>query len=129
MENDEFSKKYPALAKDLDRKKRSVPIQSVRLTEEGKTTKAQSPNEENPTRDYAPGRIFSGYDPGPIDFIRRCSTKEEALEIIDYLERKQQITEQYAKELRKQVKEEGLETFGSEKKWGHYEKVNRMSSP
>ena len=38
-------------------------------------------------------RKFQGYTPSVIDFICRCSTEEEAMEIIDYMYRKGDISE------------------------------------
>jgi len=68
-------------------------------------------------------RKFAGYDPTVIDFICRCSTIEEALEIIDFMLKRQEITEEYAQELKKQLKEDGLESFGPHRTPGYYERA------
>jgi hypothetical protein len=68
-------------------------------------------------------RKFRGYTPGVIDFICRCSTEEEALEIIDYMHKKGDITEDYANELKKQLKDKGLEFFGEHRAPGYYERA------
>ena len=52
-------------------------------------------------------RKFSGHTPGVIDFICRCKTEEEALEIIDYMLRKGDISENHSNDLKNQLKEKG----------------------
>jgi len=61
-------------------------------------------------------------DPGAIDFIRRCSTKEEAFEIIDFLLKRNEITSGEYQNLKEQIKNQGLSSFGPLKKYGYYEK-------
>ena len=68
-------------------------------------------------------RKFMGYIPGVIDFICRCSTDEEALEIIEYMLSKGDISEKHAKELKKQLQERGLEFFGEHRAPGYYERA------
>ena len=64
-----------------------------------------------------------GYTPGVIDFICRCSTEEEALEIIEYMLSKGDISEKQANELKKQLQEKGLEFFGEHRAPGYYERA------
>jgi hypothetical protein len=61
-----------------------------------------------------------GYDPSILDFLRRCDNDREALEIVDYLERRGEITETYAASLRKRIKEKGVRSFGEKRAPGHY---------
>jgi len=103
MERDEFKKRFPAIAKEV---------------EEGKG-KADLEFEVKPPK---PQRRFAGYDPDVIDFIRRCSGEEEALEIIEYFRGREEITVDEAERLRRQLEEEGLRSFGSKKKPGYYER-------
>ena len=63
---------------------------------------------------------FAGYDPNAIDFIRRCDTEEEAIEIIIFLEKKGDLTSEQAQALRKQLLEKGLRSFGEKKEEGFY---------
>lgn len=102
MKHDEFKKRFPALAKEM---------------EEGKG-KADLEFEVEPPK---PRRRFAGYDPDIIDFIRRCSGEEEALEIIEYLRGRDEVSVDEAERLRRQLEEEGLMSFGSKKEPGHYE--------
>jgi len=103
MERDEFKKRFPALAKEM---------------EEGKS-KADLKFEVEPPQ---PKRRFAGYIPGPADYLRRCSSEEEAHEIIDYLKGRGEITGEEANRLRRQLEEEGLRSFGPKKKPGYYER-------
>ncbi len=68
-------------------------------------------------------RKFTGYTPSVVDFICRCSSEEEAMEIIEYMLSKGDISENHAKELKKQLNERGLDFFGEHRAPGFYEKV------
>lgn len=68
-------------------------------------------------------RRFKGYTPSVIDFICRCSTEEEAIEIIEYMHKKDDVSEDFANELKKQLKEKGLAFFGEHRAPGYYERV------
>lgn len=61
-----------------------------------------------------------GFEPNVIDFIKRCDKDEEALEIIDFLERKGEITKEYAESLRARIRERGVRSFGRKRKPGYY---------
>jgi len=107
-----FKKLFPNLYKEIVEGKMSVSIDSVRTSAEEAEKTASVP--KNP--------IYPGFTPGAIDFIRRCSSEQEALEVIDYLERTGEITEEYANKLRQQLKEKGLRSFGPKKEYGYYQK-------
>jgi len=68
-------------------------------------------------------RKFQGYMPGVIDFICRCKTEAEALEIIEYMLSKGEITEDYASSLKEHLKDKGLEFFGEHRAPGFYERA------
>jgi hypothetical protein len=55
-----------------------------------------------------------------VDFLRRCDTNAQAEEIIAYLEKKGEITPQYATELRSKLKAGGVRCFGPKKEEFHY---------
>lgn len=103
MERDEFKKRFPTLAKEM---------------EEGKG-KADLSFEVEPPQ---PRRRFAGYTPGAEDYLRRCSGEEEASEIIDYLRDREEITSEEADRLHRQLREEGLRSFGPKKEPGYYER-------
>ena len=109
---EQFRRRFPHLATELESSRSRLRIDGVRW-EEGDRT----PAEESASR----GRLGS-YSPDPIDFIRRCETKEQALEIIAFLEKRKEIDAAYAESLRHQLETHGLESFGARKTWGHYER-------
>lgn len=102
MEKEDFKKKYPKLAEELETGTGKADIQF----------EVEKPQ---------PLRKFAGYDPNIVDFIRRCSTKEQALEIIEYMKTREEITVEEAENYCKQLEEEGLESFGRKKQPGYYE--------
>lgn len=59
-------------------------------------------------------------EPTVVDFIRRCDTPEQALEIIEFMEKEGEITPEYAEKLRRQLTEKGLRSFGPKKEPGYY---------
>lgn len=105
-DRDEFRENFPALAKELEEE--GVPIDSYRTGEERDV--------EDELMD------FSGYNPTVIDFLRRCETDDEALEIINWMEARGEITPEMAKDLRITLVKRGVRAFGSKKEWGWYDR-------
>jgi len=101
-----FEKMFPSLAKELDGRRQSVAINSVR---------SDVRTGESASTDH-----FSVYMPDVIDFIRRCDTPRQAAAIINYLETQGEITRTYAQRLRSQLKEKGVRSFGAKKEDGYY---------
>jgi hypothetical protein len=101
MTLNELKKIFPHLAKELNGKNQSLPISGVRF-------------DPSSTEDW------SEYSPDVIDFLRRCTTLTEGLEIIDFLEAQQEITPDYAIQLRKQLQDQGIRSFGSKKENDFY---------
>ena len=60
------------------------------------------------------------FNPQAVDFIRRCDTEAQAEEIIVYLQKKGEITKEYAQQLRCQLKKDGVRSFGPKKEENHY---------
>ncbi|RLF91579.1 DUF2095 domain-containing protein [Thermococci archaeon] len=106
----EFKEKFPALAKELEGSE-GVGISGIRLDEYQVLLE-----EEEDKID------FSGYNPTIIDFLRRCETDEEALEIINWMEKQGEITPEMAKQLRVTLVHKGVRAFGPKKEWGWYER-------
>lgn len=97
MEKDRFKNLFPNLAKELERGESRV-------------------NFENIEKDNPPNkRKWAGHDPDVLDFIQRCDDVEQAEEVIDFLERRGEISPKRASELRKQIQEQGLRSFGVKK--------------
>ena len=101
-----FQKMFPNLAQEMESGEHGTTINSVR----------SDPN----TGEKAVAKRFTGYTPDAIDFLRRCDKGEQAEEIISYLEKRGEITPEYAKKLRKQLKEKGVRSFGSKKEDDYY---------
>lgn len=101
---EEFKKKFPKLAEEIfggSSKKVELRVQM---------------NLPDPWR---------GYVPTPIDYIRRCKTVEEALNVLDYLQKRGELTEEEATELKKILREGGIEAFGGKKEDDYYYKQAR----
>lgn len=103
MERKEFKKKFPKLADEIDQG----------VGKAGLDFEVEKPK---------PQRKFAGYDPGVIDFIRRCTNDIQALEIIEYMKNREEITFEEAEQLCKQLTEQGLRSFGRKKDPGFYER-------
>lgn len=104
IEDEEFEDVFPTLFREIKDGEKGI------LKEEQRTSSGSKK-----------ARKFRGHTPGAIDFICRCKSEQEAEEIIDYLLRKGEITEEYANNLKKQLQEKGLEYFGEHRTPGYYE--------
>jgi hypothetical protein len=101
-----FKKMFPNLAKEMEENQQRIKISSVR-SDVSAAEQASSPR-------------FANYMPDVVDFIRRCDNEQQAEEIINYLEKRKEITSDYAKRLRKQLKEKGVRSFGPKKEDDYY---------
>jgi hypothetical protein len=106
-----FKKMFPNLAKELGGES-TIPIDSVR------TNPADA---EKSIIDR-----FHNYNPTVVDFIRRCNTEKEADEIVEYLQKRSEITKEHAQQLRKQLKEKGVRSFGPKKEEDYYFKFGGL---
>ena len=102
-----FKKMFPNLSEELEGGESKVSIDSVRTDSEN-AEKSLSDNK------------FRNYNPTVVDFIRRCDTEAQAESIIAYLEKKGELTKEYAGKLRKQLKRKGVRSFGSKKEENYY---------
>jgi hypothetical protein len=101
-----FKKMFPNLSEELEGGDSKVAIDSVRTDSDA--TEKSMPDK------------FRNYDPNVVDFIRRCDTEAQAEEIIAYLEKKGEVTKEYAAKLRKQLKKKGVRSFGPKKEENYY---------
>ena len=108
----EFQERFPNLAAEMEESSAAVRIDGVRWQE---SDRAKTVEMSQPAR-------FAKYEPDIIDFVRRCGTEEEALEIITFMEQRGEIDGEHARALRHQLRARGLRSFGSKKTWGHYER-------
>jgi len=115
----EFNENFPHLITEITGKKKSVKIDSIETNID--TIHLNSNNKHHP-RELV--------NPGVIDFIRRCTTIEEAFSILDYLAKRKEISESDYTSYKNQIlKKESLREFidkhGGFKRPGYYEKKFR----
>jgi len=112
IEKKRFRKIFPHLAEELEGEEQKIAISSVRS--------------DIKTGEKASSNKFAEYMPDVIDFIRRCDNEQQAEEIISYMERRGEISSEYAEKLRKQLKERGVRSFGSNKEDDYYFKQGSL---
>ena len=106
VEKKRFRRMFPSLAQELERENCGTKINSVRS--------------DPTTGEKTASKRFTDYTPDVIDYLRRCDKAEQAKEIIGYLEKRREISVEYARKLRKQLKEKGVRSFGSKKEDDYY---------
>lgn len=106
FDKEAFRKMFPNLAKELESGRSRATISSVRT--------------DVRVAEDASSNMFVSYTPDVVDFIRRCDTEEQAEEIITYMERRGEISREYAERLRKQLKDKGVRSFGPKKESNYY---------
>ncbi|UCH56645.1 MAG: DUF2095 family protein [Candidatus Bathyarchaeota archaeon] len=111
MEKKRFKELFPHLAREVE-----AGISRVSLDDEQ--------DDKAPSAKGAP-RKWAGYNPDVVGFIRRCKTVEQASEVIKYMEERGEITPERAAELKKQLEESGLSSFGNRKEDGFYHRNER----
>ncbi|MBY8983819.1 MAG: DUF2095 family protein [Candidatus Lokiarchaeota archaeon] len=117
-EKDELKEKFPYLITEIAGKKKSLKIDSIENNTESTQLKVEKPY---------PDELIN---PTAIDFLRRCTNNNEALSILDYLLKQEEISEKDYNSFKNQIlKGEGLKTFidkhGGFKSHGYYEKKYR----
>ena len=100
IDKKKLREEFPNLAKELEGPEMAAPIEGVRSSEET-------------------------IDLDIIRVIRRCDNEEQAVEIINYMLRRKEISQEQADNILKQLKESGLRSFGSKVTWGHLEREYR----
>ena len=105
MEKERFKKFFPHLAKEMENGVSKVSVEQSQSTE------------EQGIREL---RKWAGYNPDVVDFIRRCETTTQAKKIISFLESQGEITDKRATELKEQLMEKGVRSFGRNKEQGFY---------
>jgi hypothetical protein len=63
---------------------------------------------------------FSNYEPNVYDFLERAKTDKEGFELLDYLVQQKQISTKTAKQLKNQITESGIRSFGPIRTINHY---------
>ena len=117
-DKDEINEKFPHLITEIAGKKKTIKIEAIKNNTDLKQSRliTSSPNEL--------------FNPGAIDFLRRCTNRNEALNILDYLLKVKEISKNEHHSFKNQIlKEKGLKEFidkhGGFKSPGYYEKKYR----
>jgi len=108
---------FPHLYDELETGETKVSIDAVRKNTEAVENADCEEAEFEPT--VLPDKLRH-FNPCAVDFIRRCDTEKQAEEIIAYLQKKGEITKEYAEELRCQLKQGGVRSFGPKKEEYYY---------
>jgi hypothetical protein len=111
FDDTEFKRKFPHLYEELE-----------------DSTSGESEGSENPESQNTEPHVSDTYSADAISYIRRARTNEEAIEVVNYLRKRGELSETDASGIIKQVKERGLRSFGSLKTWGHYERELRKNT-
>ena len=110
FEKKRFKRMFPNLTEEMETGENRVGISSVRsdtaVAERATTAKR-----------------FDNYVPDAVDYIRRCDNEKQAEEIVIYLEKRHEITVEYAQKLRKQLKTKGVRSFGPKKADDYYSRA------
>ncbi|MFX1578763.1 MAG: DUF2095 family protein [Promethearchaeota archaeon] len=104
-EDGEFREAFPALSKELEEKS----TKTFRI--DGVRTMAEETDSTGGSRTFTPD---------VVDYIRRCDTVSQAIEIVDFLMKRNEISPSQAREIKGQLKTDGLRSFGSKKEKDHY---------
>ena len=109
MEKKDVKRLFPHLADELESGVSRVDFDKI--------------NEPPPSTEpsYKEDRKYADFQPSTVDFIRRCRNPKQAEEIIAFLEKKGDIKNKEADALRKQLRGQGLRSFGPHKGPGFYE--------
>ncbi|MFX0080175.1 MAG: DUF2095 family protein [Candidatus Hodarchaeota archaeon] len=113
-DKNEFNKNFPHLITEITEKKKLIKINSIKTNIDPRNLNSNNRH---------PRELIN---PGAIDFIRRCTTTEEALGILDYLVKRKEISvSEYTSYKNQILKEGGLKEFidkhGGFKRPGYYE--------
>jgi len=105
-DEERFRKAYPALSKELE----------AGTTQEYTIDGVRRMSEDQGEQTADEGTFL----PNAIDYIRRCDTVPQAIEIVDYLLNRGELTTGQARDIKRQLKSEGLRSFGAKKEKDHY---------
>jgi len=96
MPEDELKKRFPHIAKEI---------------------------EELPPEEMASVKVKacpSGYQPNVLDFLARCDNDKQAMEIVDYLEKRGELPQADASDLRMRISKHGVRSVAKKRAPGHY---------
>jgi len=116
-DKDEFDKEFPHLIKEISTRKKSIKIDSV-----DKDVEQKNEEKHREFNSLYPNEL---YNPNVIDFLRRCTKNEEAINILDYLLKRNEIVKQDYDVYMTIISKEGglkrlIEESGGLKRSGYY---------
>ena len=111
VSTEDMEKYFPHLVAEISDDKMALGIDNV----EGDFTPSKA--DESLPIDSDP---FENYEPTVIDYLCRAKTDEEAMEIIDFLQKQGHISAGEASQLLDQLQKEGVRSFGPIRTPGHY---------
>ncbi|MFW9801849.1 MAG: DUF2095 family protein [Candidatus Thorarchaeota archaeon] len=106
MADEEFKDDFPALAKEMNEERT--------LTHRIDGVRTMSDDEPDEPKEH------KTFLPDVVDYIRRCDTVNQAIEIVDYLLSRAEISPSDARQIKSQLKADGLRSFGAKKEKDHY---------
>ena len=109
-EKKRFKKLFPHLSQEMEEGESQISVGGYR--------------EDSAEAERETARRYSGYEPTVVDFIRGCDRQEQAVEIIDFMEKREEISKDYAESLRQKIRKEGLRSLGQKKRPGFYEEAS-----
>jgi hypothetical protein len=104
MSEDDFKEDFPALSEEME----TGGTQKHRVD----GVRAMSEEESKPAAVH--------FTPSVVDYIRRCDTDEQAVEIVEYLLNRGELSQKEARAIKVQLKSEGIRSFGAKKERDHY---------
>ena len=128
LDKKDLKKLFPHLYEELESGEVKVPIRGIRknaseaegeVSEECACDECIDEEKDVPPTTETPDKLRH-FNPQAVDFIRRCDTEAQVEEIITYLEKRGEITHENAAQLRYQLKNEGVRSFGPKKEENHY---------
>ncbi len=127
-DKNEIKKMFPHLMRELEGSENKIGIDGVRADAESAEEVDTDAEEVMIAQAEAamPEDKFRHYTPTVVDFVRRCDTKEQAEEIVAYLQKRGELTKEEASEIRAKLKKEGLRSFGCKKEDGYYFKESGL---
>ncbi|MFX1377818.1 MAG: DUF2095 family protein [Promethearchaeota archaeon] len=116
-DRDDLNNKFPHLTEEISQRKKSIKIEAIDMNVE--QISHQKPQDSN---DLCPNEL---YNPGVIDFLRRCTKIEEAIDILDYLMKRNEINHVDYTKYKNIISHEGglkqlIDQYGGLKKPGYY---------
>ncbi len=124
---EEIEEVFTALAKELRNAKGKSLEELLREKEKQDRSRPKTQEElaaldkvETPQEDP-----FRGYDPSVVDFLQRCRTEQEGVEIVTFLVKQGELTGKEGEAIVKQIREKGIRSFGEYRRSGYYDKQAR----